>query len=339
MGEEKMKKLLLGVILIAGRVYGYKHIDHTQLAEKIVTAEKEIQKETLQKIENLQVKEEASKEQGKEIKVDHLGIPNIKSSPKMTVASEYNKEWDVYENHFKNFTLSFSDKSGGYVTGYGRTIFGATIGKTTYNQLKQKLGTPISQILKGNVIYQLSSSNGKEQLLYNLDGYYVTFFIDNHNQNKLRAVQYIKKDVEMQKNGYYGQGTNKLRNGYENLMVELINESRVEFGLKPLTYDRGLTKETREHSQDMIDHHYFSHVGSDGSQPQDRMKAAGYNDHLYAENIASGQFSSIYAHEALMNSLGHRENILNPDLTHVGVGVAFDSNNVPYYTINFYTPF
>ncbi|WP_397538969.1 CAP domain-containing protein [Rummeliibacillus pycnus] len=337
--KKLIKDLLITAIVIGGCVYGFKHIDHTQLTEKIVTVEKEIKKETLQKIENLQVKEEASKEQQKEIKVDNLGIPKITSAPKMTVASEYNKDWYVYENHFKNFTLTFSDKSGGYVAGNGRTIFDATIGKTTYNEIKQKLGTPLSQIEKGNVIYQLSSSKDKEQLLYNIDGYYVTFFIDNHNHNKLRSVQYIKKDVEMQKNGYYGQGTAKLKVGYEKLMVELINESRVEFGLKPLTYDHGLTAQARNHSQDMIDHHYFSHSGSDGSQPQSRMKAAGYNEHLYAENIASGQFSSIYAHEALMNSLGHRENILNPELTHVGVGVAFDTKNVPYYTINFYTPF
>jgi uncharacterized protein YkwD len=54
------------------------------------------------------------------------------------------------------------------------------------------------------------------------------------------------------------------------------------------------------------------------------------------ENLAAGQFSSIFAHEGLMNSLGHRENILRPEFTFLGVGVAFNSESRPYYTEDFY---
>ncbi|MGX9134810.1 CAP domain-containing protein [Rummeliibacillus sp. JY-2-4R] len=334
-----LKGLLLIVLIIAGIIYWPKYNSEYKLTEKFSAVESEFKQITSKQIEKIQEQKEATNEQTIEIKVGKLGIPKIADTPKMKVASEYGETWNVYENQHQNFTLTFSDSSGGYIAGKGRKIFGATIGKTTYNDLLQKLGNPLTQIRKGHVMYELSSNQSNEQLVYYIEGYYVTFFFDLHNQNKLRSVQYIKKNVEMNKKGFYGQGTAKLRDGYEKLMVELINESRVEFGLKPLIYDKGLTAEARQHSQDMIDHHYFSHTGSDGSQPHNRMIAAGYNEQMYAENIASGQYSSIFAHEGLMNSMGHRKNILNTDLTHVGVGVAFDANNVPYYTINFYKPF
>ncbi len=53
------------------------------------------------------------------------------------------------------------------------------------------------------------------------------------------------------------------------------------------------------------------------------------------ENLAAGQMSSIFAHEGLMNSLGHRENILQTQFESLGIGVAFDSESKPYFTENF----
>lgn len=332
-----LKVLFLLFVIIAGYKLSQDIEVDPNAKEKIATAAETLKTQTKETVEKLQKQKEIVQEQNKEIKVADKSIPKTTNETKMMVASEYDQDWHVYEQQYKNFTLKLSGNNGGYIAGKGRAIFGATTGKTTYNELKKELGKPLTKIKKGNVIYQLQDN--KEQLVYHIDGYFVTFFFDVHNNNKLRSVQYIRKDVEMKKDGYYGQASKTLRTGYEALMVELINESRVEFGLKPLTYDKGLTAEARQHSQDMIDHQFFSHTGSDGSQPHERMQAAGYQERMYAENIAYGQYSSIFAHEGLMNSLGHRKNILNPDLTHVGVGVAFDANNVPYYTINFYTPF
>lgn len=53
------------------------------------------------------------------------------------------------------------------------------------------------------------------------------------------------------------------------------------------------------------------------------------------ENLATGQPSSIFAHEGLMNSLGHRENILKAGFDSLAVGVAFNEENQPFYTENF----
>lgn len=254
--------------------------------------------------------------------------------------NEYNENWAMSHKSYSDFTLEMPNHDGGYITGNGRELFSMTIGQSSYEQVKKKLGKPLEMILKGHTKYTVNEKGKSEMLLYNMDGYYVTFFFDVHNKSKLRAIQYVKEDVEQKKPGFYAQASDDLRNGFEELMIELMNESRVEHNLKPLKFDKGLIAQAREHSQDMVDNLYFSHEGSDGSTPEKRMKAAGYtSEHLYAENLAYGQYSSIYAHEGLMNSLGHRENILNKDLEYAGVGVAFDANNTPYYTINFYTPF
>jgi len=266
------------------------------------------------------------------IKVDTLNeVTRLKS--------EYGVDWIVSHNHYKDFTLKLADDSGGYIAGKGRSILNVTIGKTTKDAVKKQYGEPLDGIRHGLTMYQFSKDDQQEQLVYEKDGYYLWFFIDRHNNNRVRAVQYVTVKTEQRMKNYYATANKELRLSYEQLMVLLMNQSRVEAGLKPLLYDKGLKGATRAHSQDMIDEGYFSHTGSDGSQPKDRMVAAGYTmEKLYAENLAYGQISSIFAHEGLMNSLGHRENILREEATNVGVGVAFDNKNVPYYTINFYTP-
>jgi len=253
--------------------------------------------------------------------------------------SEYGVDWIVSHDDYKNFTMKLADDTGGYVAGKGRSILGVTIGQTTAQQVKEQYGTPLKGIRHGLNMYQFAKDDVQEKLVYEHDGYYIWFFIDTHNKDRVRAVQYVTVNTENKLKTYYAESNQKLRVSYERLMVLLMNQSRVEAGLTPLLYDKDLKRATRAHSQDMIDNHYFSHTGSDGSQPKDRMVAAGYTqERLYAENLAYGQVSAIFAHEGLMNSLGHRENILRKDAENVGVGVAFDHDNVPYYTINFYTP-
>lgn len=254
--------------------------------------------------------------------------------------NEYGQDWEMGHTAYKNFTLQMANYAGGYLAGGGRELFSMKIGRSTIERAQKLYGQPLQEIQKGNTKYSLDGKSTDELAMYEIEGYYVTFFFDIHNNGQLRAIHYVKKAVEQSKPGFYGPASVQLRQGFEELMIELMNEARVEQGLQPFKYDKGLTAQARQHSEDMVAKNYFSHTGSDGSSPQMRMKAAGYTqEHFYAENLAYGQYSSIFAHEGLMNSLGHRENILNKDLTHAGVGVAFDENDTPYYTINFYTPF
>jgi uncharacterized YkwD family protein len=107
----------------------------------------------------------------------------------------------------------------------------------------------------------------------------------------------------------------------EQRMVTLINQERTKRGLEPLKVDMEVTKIARLKSEDMVENNYFSHYSPTYGSPFDMLKSYGV-EYVYAgENIA-GNRSVERAHESLMNSQGHRENILKREFTHVGIGIA-----------------
>lgn len=107
---------------------------------------------------------------------------------------------------------------------------------------------------------------------------------------------------------------------FEQQVFDLTNQQRVQFGFAPLTLNLTLNDVAEKHSQDMATNNYFSHQGRDGSQPWDRMSAEGYSYSRAAENIAFGQPTPQDVVTAWMNSPGHRQNILDPNLKDIGVG-------------------
>jgi len=112
----------------------------------------------------------------------------------------------------------------------------------------------------------------------------------------------------------------KTRADLEMKMLALVNQERAKTGLKPLQWDPELVPVARAHSQDMFSRGYFSHYTLEGKDPFDRMKAAGIKYYSAGENLALGPSLSI-CHEGLMNSPGHRANILNPTYGRVGIGI------------------
>ncbi len=107
----------------------------------------------------------------------------------------------------------------------------------------------------------------------------------------------------------------------EQLMVSLVNQERAKAGLKPLQVDLELVELARMKSKDMIDLDYFSHTSPTYGSPFDMMKKAGVDYYTAGENLA-GASTVERAHEALMQSDGHRRNILNPAFTHIGIGIV-----------------
>lgn len=112
----------------------------------------------------------------------------------------------------------------------------------------------------------------------------------------------------------------KPRPDLEAKMLELVNEERVKEGLQPLLPDAELTNVARAHSQDMFSKGYFAHVSPDGITPADRIRAAGIKYLITGENLALGPTLRI-CHTGLMNSPGHRANILHKSYGRVGIGV------------------
>ncbi|OPX83602.1 MAG: Cysteine-rich secretory protein family protein [Pelotomaculum sp. PtaB.Bin104] len=107
----------------------------------------------------------------------------------------------------------------------------------------------------------------------------------------------------------------------EQQMVDLVNQERVKAGLQKLEVDLRLVKVARMKSQDMIDNNYFSHQSPTYGSPFDMMKSQGITYSYAGENLAGNQ-SVQAAHTALMNSSGHRANILNPNFNRLGIGIV-----------------
>jgi len=120
-------------------------------------------------------------------------------------------------------------------------------------------------------------------------------------------------------------------NIYEQYMLELINAERAKVGAQPLAFDGNLNKSAENHSSWMIATDTFSHTGIGGSNPGYRMAAAGYvftGSWAWAENIAwmstrapaGFQDEITQLHSLLMNSAGHKANILNDTFREIGIG-------------------
>jgi len=118
----------------------------------------------------------------------------------------------------------------------------------------------------------------------------------------------------------YKVASPRSRPDLEARMLDLINQERVAAGLKPLAPDPELTEVARRHSADMFARGYFAHDTPEGRDPFDRMRAANVRFATAGENIALAPTVEV-AHRGLMNSPGHRANILHPQFGRLGIGI------------------
>lgn len=106
----------------------------------------------------------------------------------------------------------------------------------------------------------------------------------------------------------------------EHQLFDLVNEERVQRGLGALARDERLVSVARSHSEEMFKLKYFSHESAVSGSPFDRLMVAAISYTGAGENLAYAQSVSV-AHRALMDSPGHRENILRPEFSRIGIGV------------------
>jgi uncharacterized protein YkwD len=123
-------------------------------------------------------------------------------------------------------------------------------------------------------------------------------------------------------------------------VLELTNMEREKEKLKPLKLSPLLTKVARAHSANMAKQQKMDHK-LDGKGPQDRLKEAGYRFLGWAENIYLGMESRKVAEQSVqwwMKSKFHRENILDPNLREIGIGVVRGEEGRVYFTQVFGNP-
>jgi len=119
-----------------------------------------------------------------------------------------------------------------------------------------------------------------------------------------------------------GDHTPKVRDrDPEARVLTLLNAERRRRNLSPLALDAAATRAAQAHSRDMCQRRFFSHISPEGTQPWDRLRAAGASFKAAAENIAVGYRTPEEVHRGWLDSPGHRANRLNPVYRRAGVGL------------------
>lgn len=120
--------------------------------------------------------------------------------------------------------------------------------------------------------------------------------------------------------------------------VTAVNQERAKRGIAPVSVDNRLATAAQNHSNYQASIRKMTHTGSGGTDPGKRITNAGYAWRTWAENVAAGQTDCKQVMSAWMNSSGHRANILNSKMVHIGMGVAKGSNGVLYWTMDLAAP-
>lgn len=168
---------------------------------------------------------------------------------------------------------------------------------------------PISSSKIGNFL--LSNTQGWEKQSNNIFGgainETINFLTVEPKGNEIVSLNFKTKDTSFD-------------SASERYMFSLVNKERVSSGLREIIFDDDLSRVGRKHCKDMFERGYFSHYTPDGFSPFDRMEEAGIIYDFAGENLALSPNTDI-AMQGLMNSPGHKANILSSDFGRVGVGV------------------
>lgn len=264
------------------------------------------------------------------------GVEKTLNKPKRVTFNEYGTKWyTYYDGDYNNFIMVsyIKDKVNALYTNQNIITSKSKIKyNTPKSVVRQRLGEPETEIVKGRVRYE---QNNKEYDVFHKNHIYTTVFYDKHRRNNVTAVLQVSDAMENRLKEQYGAPSKSLADSFELQNFDLVNAERKQHQLSTLKYSKQNSETARKHSKDMAKNHYFDHTNLKGQSPFDRLKKDGITFNSAGENLAYGQVSSIYAHQGLMNSIGHRKNILNDTFKILGVGVDFNDEKQPFWTENY----
>lgn len=212
---------------------------------------------------------------------------------------------------FRRKILSVWDRALGIVPAVGQTLVIATFILTLL------IALPVSPGFKRDVLGSkiganlISQGQGFERQLKAVFG---------EAANETLTFLTIKPGSQERTDLHFTQKDLKIDGVAESKMVNLVNGERAKVGFGLLEADPRLTEVAHQHSRDMFNRGYFSHYAPEGLSPFDRLNQAGISFTVAGENLAYAPNVDI-AHTGLMNSPGHRANILSPDYHKIGIGI------------------
>lgn len=122
----------------------------------------------------------------------------------------------------------------------------------------------------------------------------------------------------------------------EKTLFDLVNQERQKRDLAAVRFSQDLSRLARRHSQDMASREELTHSSSDGKSYLERLIEAGFHFIAIGENVAySNGYQPERIHQELMDSPGHRENILTPGFNEVGIAAVYRKGSGYYVTQDF----
>ena len=121
---------------------------------------------------------------------------------------------------------------------------------------------------------------------------------------------------------------------FEQQVLDLVNAERAKEGLQPLIYNPLLDQAAGGHATHMGQVGQMAHEGIGNGTPGDRIRATGVRN-AWGENVAKGQRTPQQVVAEWMNSPKHRENIMDPTFTKLGVEQVTGADGQNYWAQEF----
>lgn len=255
--------------------------------------------------------------------------------------SEYGFLWYIFHENYQNY-IQIGLKDDVVVAVY-----------TNAPNFKAECITPNMprddvRLVAGDLVYYIDKASSRYQTLnedtpanegdlFFIKNAYVRVFYDIFKNDSVTSVHIIARDTEVSFDRLYGIPSPQLAESFARQSYYVTNALRVREGLAAFVWSDALCIPAGRHAADMAEHNYFAHVSQDGTTMKERIEAVGIDFRRCGENLAMGAQNALVMHELLMNSEGHRKNLLT-DFQYMGVGVSFREDNAPYLVQNFMTP-
>jgi uncharacterized protein YkwD len=117
-------------------------------------------------------------------------------------------------------------------------------------------------------------------------------------------------------------------------LLKLVNKDRIENGQNALKFNQSLTQAALAKASDMASNDYFDHISPRGARPWDFMQKTGISYVYAGENLALNFEDALELEQSWMNSPSHRNNILSPYYTDMGLAVVNKDNQT--YIVQFF---
>ncbi|MGN1308090.1 MAG: CAP domain-containing protein, partial [Faecousia sp.] len=164
------------------------------------------------------------------------------------------------------------------------------------------------------------------------DTYHITILKDKNDNSAIYGILLTDNQFRVQ----YA-ATEAALAGESRVTFHLANAFRVLHEVSILEWCDNAATAARLHCEDMATNDYCAHTSLDGRQFYTRLKENGVLYRYCSENLCAGYYSGIGAHNAWVNSSGHRSNMLSTDINRCGVGFAYGADSYyRYYAVTDY---